>query len=184
VIFLQFVPSPPGFNSRQGPLDIYWESTLWPMLRCISEFTLGLVTYRLAQQPVIRRWMGKAPAAYTVTAIILILLAFPDTDALVVMFLPMLLLALALGKNLVSHTMGSPIVFFLGEISYALYLLHSQFLRVRWLGGAKLTPYVGSSTADVLAVAALYASLILCSWLAYRFIEKPGRRWLRKLDPL
>jgi peptidoglycan/LPS O-acetylase OafA/YrhL len=176
---LHFVPKPLGDADRTGPLDLY--SGWTALLRCLSEFTIGLGAYRLTQSGWIGRWTGEPFVAYAVTAALLGLLCLPDTDVPAVMAMSTLLLVLASGRDGVSNLMSSRVVFFLGEISYSMYLLHSQFLRVRQIGEVRwLVSNIGAAGADTVALTALYASLILCSWLTYRMVEKPCRAWFRQ----
>jgi peptidoglycan/LPS O-acetylase OafA/YrhL len=180
IYFLQFVPTPPNNAYRMGPLDVFWGGEA--VLRCLSEFTIGLVTYRLTQFGRVKRWAGKPLVAYAVTAVLLTLLCTPDMDVLAVIAMSSLLLVLALGDDRLSRLMGSRIVFFFGEISYSMYLLHTQFLRLRRIGETRwLVSNVGAVGADVVALTVLYASLVLCSWLTYRMVERPCREWLRQV---
>jgi peptidoglycan/LPS O-acetylase OafA/YrhL len=180
IYFLQFVPTPPTIELyRMGPLNVYWGAGA--ILRCLSEFTIGLAAYRLTQFQWVKRWAGEPLVAYAVTAVLLALLCMHGMDVLAVMAMSPLLLVLASDQNLVSRLMGSRVVFFMGEISYSVYLLHSQFLRLRRIGEVKwLVSNLGEVGADVAALAVLYASLILCSWLTYQMVEKPCRAWFRQ----
>src|SRR6202022_2270558 len=148
IYLLQFVPTPPNDAYRMGPLDVYWGGGA--VLRCLSEFTIGLVIYRLTQFGRVKRWAGKPLAAYAVTAVLLTLLCMPAMDVLAVVAMSSLLLVLALGDDRLSRLMGSRVVFFLGEISYSMYLLHTQFLRLRRIGETRwLVSNLGAVAADV-----------------------------------
>jgi len=117
-----------------------------------------------------------------VTAALLALLCMPDSDVPAVFAMSALLLVLASGHDGISHLMASRVVFFMGEISYSLYLLHSQFLRVRRIGEVRwLVSTIGAVGADIVALIVLYASLVLCSWLTYRLVESPCRAWFRQV---
>jgi hypothetical protein len=48
--------------------------------------------------------------------------------------------------------------------------------ETRWL-----VSNVGAVGADVVALTVLYASLVLCSWLTYRMVERPCREWFRQV---
>ena len=41
-----------------GPLDITSRDSLFPLIRCLSGFCLGLVAYRLARKECVRRWLA------------------------------------------------------------------------------------------------------------------------------
>ena len=176
---LQFAPQPPSDNYRMGPLDLYagWSA----LLRCLAEFTIGLATFRLTQFGQVRRWAERPLVAYMVTAILLALLCMPDLDVPAVLVMSPLLLVLASGHDRVSQLMGSRVVFFMGEISYSMYLLHGQFLRLRRIGEVKwLASSIGPAGADLASLAVVYGSIVLCSWLTFHFIEKPCRAWFRR----
>jgi peptidoglycan/LPS O-acetylase OafA/YrhL len=179
IYFLQFVPTPPSDPYRMGPLNVYWGAGA--VLRCLSEFTIGLSAYRLSQFAAVKRWAGEPVLAYANAAALLVFLCTPEMDVPAVIAMSPLLLVLASGRDLVSRLMGSRVVFFMGEISYSMYLVHSQFLRLRRIGEMKwLVATIGAAGADLAALAILYASIVLCSWVTYRAIEKPCRAWFRR----
>ncbi len=184
VAYISILPAPFGQLHRMGPLDVVWHDTPWPSLRCLSEFCLGLGTYRMAGYAPARDMAARPAFALCLTVLLLLLLTRSYTDVLVVACLPPLILSLAVGKGLITRLCASRVVFFLGEISFSLYLLHSQFLRVRRFAGAMLEKFLPAPLADGLALLVLYASLVLCSWLAYRFLERPARNFLRRAEGL
>jgi peptidoglycan/LPS O-acetylase OafA/YrhL len=179
---LQFTPTPPSVDARDGPLDIFWMPSRMPLLRCLCEFTLGLATYRLSENDMVRRWMGHSVAAVLFTLFLLVALLLPDADVLVVLCLPPVLLVLATGDNFASRAMSSRAIFFLGEISYALYLVHGPLLRVRRILDARLAQHMNSAGADAIALMAFYGSTLLLGWMAYLVIEKPCRKWIRGME--
>jgi peptidoglycan/LPS O-acetylase OafA/YrhL len=73
---------------------------------------------------------------------------------------------------------------FLGDISYSIYLLHWELVRVRRIADARLAPYLDPATADACGLVVFFLVLLGCSWFAYRFVEKPGRRILRRAERL
>jgi peptidoglycan/LPS O-acetylase OafA/YrhL len=172
---------PPGYLGPEGPLDIFWPGPA-SLLRCLSEFCLGLIAYRLFELPRVKSVAAAPAAGYGIALIVLALTLFPGLDVLYVLFLPPLILCLACGDHGVARALSGRVAMFLGRISYALYLLHPQFLRIRRLGGARLAPHIGPVQADVIATAVLLVSLLICSWLAFRLIEKPGRAAIRRAE--
>ena len=56
---LALLPTPRAdIGLRQGPLDLFWGGTAWPLLRCITEFSTGLIAYRFAKDPGVQRICG------------------------------------------------------------------------------------------------------------------------------
>ncbi len=183
VAYVSQVPTPSESPiPRQGMLDVVWPYTPWPLLRCLGEFCLGLGAYRASKTSCLHAWMARS-AVGDALALSAIALAFlPQSDLGIVLLLPPLVVALAVGKGCAARLCAMPFAFFLGEISYGIYLLHSQFLRVRWLGGAALARYMPPIWADVISLCALYACVLLAAWLAYRFLERPARRFMRRAE--
>lgn len=179
---MQGVTTPAQVDSRDGPMDIFWMPSMLPLLRCLCEFMLGLATYRLSRNPAAIRLLSQPLNAYLIAAITFTSLFLTDADILVVLCIPAFLLVLTVGDNLVTRFMGSRVVFFLGEISYSLYMLHPQFLRIRRIVDAKLAPRLGEGPADAVALCLLYGGLIICSYAAYRLVEKPCRNYLRRVE--
>jgi peptidoglycan/LPS O-acetylase OafA/YrhL len=177
IYLLQFSPMPPGMV-RMGPLDIY--GGVAAVLRCVSEFTLGLVAYRLTKNERVVGWAGRPAVPAAVAALLLVLLCVPGMDVFAVLAMAPLLIVLTLSDRGLSPLLGSPVVFFLGEISYAIYLLHVHMLRLRRIGENEwIVAKLGAVGADALALLTLYGALIVCSWLTYRMIERPCRNWFR-----
>jgi peptidoglycan/LPS O-acetylase OafA/YrhL len=84
----------------------------------------------------------------------------------------LLILAVASGRNMLSPLLDRPWMVMLGEASYALYIIHwsaTTALRMGVLGT------YDSPLAHGLVLLATVGASVLC----YRYIEVPGRRWLR-----
>ncbi|MGH7043939.1 MAG: hypothetical protein ACREFY_17680, partial [Acetobacteraceae bacterium] len=111
------------------------------------------------------------------------LLMLGVSDLAVVALFPPLVLALAVGSGPVQRACASAPIFFLGELSYAIYLLHTRFMRFRDVLDAKLTPFAHGA-APVIASLVVYALLLLTAWIAFRALEQPARAWLRKAERL
>jgi peptidoglycan/LPS O-acetylase OafA/YrhL len=80
------------------------------------------------------------------------------------------------GRNVLASALGIRPLVFVGEASYALYLLHFNFWNLihdthvlNRLGLARFDPWIS------------YVILILMALLALHFVEKPAQKWLRKM---
>ncbi|MDX2277381.1 MAG: hypothetical protein NW206_18190 [Hyphomonadaceae bacterium] len=67
---------------------------------------------------------------------------------------------------------------YLGERSYSLYLVHFPMMLLlmtpmRWLL-VTTEPTIGTAWATAIAIAVVYASVVLVSAISYRLIERPG----------
>ncbi|MGH7044004.1 MAG: acyltransferase family protein [Acetobacteraceae bacterium] len=166
---------------RTGPLDIYVPGPT--LVRCLAEFSLGLLTYRASGNAAVcaaveRWWVGLLLAAGIIG-----FMAAGDYDLAVVALFPPLVLALAVGKGPVQRFCALPPIFLLGELSYAIYLLHSRFIRVRDVLEAKLHP-LASAAAPVIANLLVYALIVAVAWVLYSGLERPARAWVRKAERL
>jgi peptidoglycan/LPS O-acetylase OafA/YrhL len=175
VLLASLAQSPEAGN---GPLDIWRPGTPWPVLRCLSEFGLGLLTYRVL--PACRDLCSRTgPAASWALALALLaLLATPGTDVLVVLLVPPLLVQLTLLRGGLAGVLGSRPVHFLGVVSYAIYLLHWALLPLQRIT-VPLRAYLGEDGAWLATLVLFFTTLMVSATLAYRLIERPGRRWLR-----
>jgi|SRR3984893_7905160 peptidoglycan/LPS O-acetylase OafA/YrhL len=82
-----------------------------------------------------------------------------------------LIFALSLGRGLISRAMSLPLLVVLGEMSYAIYLLHATLLRAY-----EANPQRFSDVSPALMLAAFVAALLLLSWALFNFVERTARR--------
>jgi peptidoglycan/LPS O-acetylase OafA/YrhL len=183
VALLTQLPTPASYPfPRQGPLDISWAGTVWPLVRCVAEFTLGLVAFRAATETGIRSvarapWLS--PAVFTA---LFGLLLVRHADVLIVCLIPVFLVTLACADSAVSRGLASAPIMLLGRLSYAIYLLHFPLLPIRpWVGG-RLAATLGPLGSDAAALVAFWCALLVLAALCYRFIEVPGRKMIRRVE--
>lgn len=165
----------------EGPLDI--ASAGLGLLRCVAEFSLGLIAFRVAQEAGVQAWARNPLSGGLLALAIVLLMIWHGSDLAIVALLPAFIITLGVGRGPVQRLLGSPPVFFAGEISYALYLLHARFVRVRDGLDAKLTPMLGTA-APVVTCIVVWGTLLVAAYLAFRIIEKPARAHVRRLEAL
>jgi len=154
-----------------------------PVWRCLSEFLLGLLAFRIASDT---RGLFRASRGWISSFLVLAALAaltVPRADLFFVFLLPPLIAVLSEGDYLPQRILSSEIAQLGGKLSYSIYLVHVLFTdalgfihhQVALLG----LPHGQSYGAVVCIVLTL-----VCAWLAHRFIEVPARQWLRRvLEP-
>jgi peptidoglycan/LPS O-acetylase OafA/YrhL len=123
-------------------------------------------------------WLQSKIGSALAAAIILICFALtPDTGFIVGLCTAPLLLAL-IGDNTVSQLLSLQPIYFLGEISFSIYLGHFLFTTTSY----RLISPAWMATGTLHLVIGLFAIatfVITLSTLTYYFIERPARGILR-----
>jgi peptidoglycan/LPS O-acetylase OafA/YrhL len=166
-----------GATVSHGSLDA-WDGRSWgPLLRCLGGFALGMGLWRLSAWPPAARMAAHPRAAWCVAAALAVGFASGVPDLVLYPLLPGLVLCLACGQGRLGGLLSAQGPIWLGEVSYALYLLHIFLLhpldQARAAAGLLMPPHA----ADAVAAAALLAFLLAASNLAYIWVERPARDW-------
>lgn len=165
---------------HSGPLDAYDGRTVEPILRCFGGFVLGLLMYRASRSDRVLAWASSDVTLGVAVAALVAGFAAGLNDLVVYPLFAILVLGLYGNRGRVGWLFGCRPVYWLGLVSYSLYLLHSYLLVPRnWLSRCLqgvLSPAAAQVAADVTACAVL----LILSGLAYRLIEEPGRKWMRR----
>ena len=171
IVMMSFLPtSVIDEVHRFGPLDIISGTTLWPLVRCLAGFTIGLVIYRasIASIDVTR----SAVADLALCALLAGLWFVPSTDLAIVALFPLLILQLCNDTSPMSRLLGSRIPYALGRWSYAIYLVHWAIVEQM--------PYLDRAISWPGALMVYVTLTIGVAALVFEYLEKPSRRMLRK----
>lgn len=143
------------------------------LIRCLIEFSMGVITANLFLnfKSKINRF-AQWPLIFTlIIATISIAVKMPDF-----FFVPAICVLLVLyfsgDKIIFSSIFESQILLYVGEISYSTYLVH--YLVRDWVKFVSIS--VGPTQFIAYIVLVFAASVIL-----YRYVEMPGRRWIRTM---
>jgi peptidoglycan/LPS O-acetylase OafA/YrhL len=158
-------------------LGLYGETAGFGLLRCLCSFTLGLASYRAYRAP----WMHFARADWPAACLILWTASFmvAGIDLPAVLAFPGLILCLAHNRGRIAALLDARIPYFLGVISFSIYLLHNLFrpIALALLQMAFPAPLPGPAA---MAFAAFGSMMVLpFAWLAYVAVEHPGRALVR-----
>jgi peptidoglycan/LPS O-acetylase OafA/YrhL len=160
------------------PLNMsgYWLGL--PVLRCVTEFTLGILAFRAASTPFGRRVAAHLWIAPVLGLSAVALLALPKCDLAVVLLMPFIVVTLASETHMAGRILACAPVEFLGKLSFSLYLSHKLLFgllnALYWRAH-----FAGLPHARSLAAAVCIALSFALALAAYHFIEVPGRRYLR-----
>lgn len=183
VCALPFISSPADLPYvKQGALDIAWPFGIWPLIRCVTEFALGLLTFRVWSQKTTRELFERPWVSWCIATSFCLLLLWRGADVLIVLLIPSLLVTLTDGRNLVARTFATKPLLILGELSYAIYLLHDPLLPLKAVLSEQISGYIGLFASGIISELAFFAALLALSALCFRTIEQPGRAIIRRLE--
>jgi peptidoglycan/LPS O-acetylase OafA/YrhL len=149
------------------------------VLYCFTEFVLGMGSYILYQW----RRTGGRPAGDLEVGLCLVATAIglvTGIDLLVALLCPFIVVATALNRGVFARLLSGGVPYFLGLVSFSIYLIHEPCRRLAVLCFTTLHPGVAG---PLLALAfALVGSLavIPLAWLTYSGVERPGRQIIRR----
>jgi peptidoglycan/LPS O-acetylase OafA/YrhL len=170
-----------GMTLKHPRYSLVVDTVTEGVIKCLSEFLLGLATYRVFQSPRARAILAMDLVAVGALGWTLLMLAM-RVDFLVLCGLPPLVGALAANRSSVAAWLGMRVPYFLGVISFSVYMLHDP-MRPIWLEVIRFSHPDPMSTPLALVVAFFCSlSVIPVAWLAYVAIERPGRRIIRRLS--
>ena len=148
--------------------------------RCCAGFVLGMATFRVFRGgSVLRRVGGDGWTWFVSVACVASL--FARVDLVAALLFPAVVLAWSLNTGVPSRIMSSGVPYFLGTISFSIYLVHHMFRRpeLELLRAAFPEP-VRPGAAIAFALAGSLSTLPAAA-LAYRWVERPGRTALNAL---
>jgi len=149
------------------------------ILSCFTEFILGMGAYILYRH---RRENGKGSgdvetgALYAGVAIGLL----SGTDLIDVLLFPFLIVSTALNRGVFSRWLSGGVPYFLGLVSFSIYLIHEPCRRLAVLLFTTAHPAPISPLSALLFALVGSLTVVPPAWLTYTWIERPGREALRR----
>ncbi|MEM0950964.1 MAG: acyltransferase [Cyanobacteria bacterium P01_H01_bin.74] len=182
VLFMAVLPLI-AFLTGHSSLDITYD---YGFLRCLPEFSAGIVLYRLYQLKIGSSLLATNQFLSVLVIFTLFLMHVGVIDWALIPFFGLSILSLAhndtvIEKGGLSQILGLKPFHFIGEISYSIYLTHMAVFVVCFKLFAKLTH---TNPADLSLNSALFVCvlmtgiIIFISTLTYRCIEAPLRKMI------
>lgn len=147
------------------------------LIRCLLQFAIGMVLALLWLAWKDRKGPLALYAGFAVFSLAALLSDLPET-LLVPLAFASLLLALALDHGPLARALSSRPLVWLGDASYATYLLHVPLLIA-----VKLVAVGDDLQMAPLVLVAYLLALTALSGGLYRWLEKPAQRWLNAHRP-
>lgn len=157
---------------RKGPLDIFDPHSVLPLIRCFSEFLLGIICYRISFLEF--GFFRSKVMSVIIQSVTFASLFVDGIDVISVFLFSACIITLTNEKNYLSRVMSWTPIYYLGVWSYAIYLWHRSFLFV--IGDV----WKGHHT--ILRPMIVLIMLLVVSCLSYYFIERPWQKRIRRLD--
>jgi peptidoglycan/LPS O-acetylase OafA/YrhL len=131
--------------------------------------------YRLSQKH--ERW----PECLVALGAISLSLLLPTLRFMIYSGLALLILSLAYNPKLFGVLFGKGVIFWLGKVSFSLYLLHLMFLRFAlWMLSTQLPPVRNDISKSAITAGLAIGCLVLAQ-LGFELIESPARKFGRRL---
>ncbi len=148
------------------------------VLRIIPEFLIGIAIYRLGCRFPLGR--NTALAAFAVSLIVYLLAAHWAWDDRIIALLgaPLIYTLAELDRRAQTVPERDP-VRYLGEISYAIYMLHVPFFMIAFNLFQDVFGLI-DETISTISVLAMLAAMLAASSVTYEWLEKPSRRAIRR----
>jgi len=166
--------------SRDTRLGLARASTFYDVGRCFTEFCLGVGTYRAILSPRVRDFISRDSVAITIFAAAVAMLLL-RVDLFAALLWPGVVAALACNRGRVAAAFNTRVPYFLGVISFSIYLLHNLFRMPELLLVRTLHPAPLSEAAAIVFALAGSMTVIPFAWLVYVAVERPGRSFVRSL---
>lgn len=156
---------------------------VYAILRCLPEFLAGSLLYSLYRGSRSAAVLAGDAALGTLLVLLGTLLHAAAPDLVIILLFPLLILTAVRNTGRIGRVLNAAPLLWLGNVSYSLYLLHwfvlfivAQIVRFSFGGDLAGLPTDAALCVTGVVIA---ASLGLAA-LGFRFVEVPGRRWLRQ----
>jgi len=150
------------------------------LAECFTQFVIGMGVYRLYRDGRYNALFGKDAVAFAIVFLIAGCLVL-RMDLPAALLFPALILSLACNHGWFDRILASRIPYFVGVISFSIYLIHDPFrpLELALLRTIHPEP-LGYFPALLMALVGSL-SIIPFAWIAYGLVEHPGRVIFRSL---
>ena len=147
------------------------------LARIAFEFTAGALCCRLTELTNLRTlpWTLLVLAA---TAVAVALSNTPARDLAIIGVSGVVIVAGRYGDNLVARFLALPLLVYLGEISYSLYMVHVPIRMTLGKFAEHAIDRLGPGFEECLAAAAFCLITVAIAAAVYHLVEVPARRWV------
>ena len=157
-------------------------------LRCLFGFVLGMMVYQYYVEGTAKRLLANGYVILLLTLGLGLCLHFAVPDVFSVVFFPLILLSAAYGSQRMNAFFGTKPLQSIGDWSFSIYLVHQPLLYtiatlISYLNPPDPKAPAGPPPSMDMLTGWLFclifiAFTLLVSFLTYRFVEVPARKWI------
>lgn len=147
------------------------------LMKCFAEYLLGITAYRIMKsQPKISLFKGWIS---TISLVMIIgLLFFKGSELYVIILFVPLIFGLSDDKSWVGSFMASRFIYFLGLISYSLYLIHPIFIH--YFKDDFYKKFGHSGYQSIVFNSLYFVVIVSVSYFTFKLIELPMQKLLNQ----
>jgi peptidoglycan/LPS O-acetylase OafA/YrhL len=164
-----------SFFNSDHTLNTYFMPVWWACVRCLAEFALGLVAYKLFDNEERSQGLGSDVVASMLLVASAVFAVSGKFDIGAALLFPVLIVSLAHNKGRVFNVLSAAPLQFLGLISYSIYMTHYVIADFEASVIGRVFGHSFSSGVALIFVGAGSLSVIAPAYASYRLVEKPGR---------
>lgn len=169
------------FTAVQQPqLGLATSDVKFTLIRGFTEFILGLVAYRIYSLRTKAIFFGSDKFIFALTGIAGAMMLGRLWDLVAVFTFPFIILGIAHNRGIVTKLLIHRLPYFLGVISFSLYLIHSPLAYLELQTLKYFHPALLTKPIALLCAATGALSIIPLAWIVYKAIEFPGRELIRR----
>jgi peptidoglycan/LPS O-acetylase OafA/YrhL len=152
-----------------------------PLIQVTLEFLAGGLTYEcyLMMSEVVRDQIWRSLDWVVLMGIVFLLMASEYVSKCFILIIPLILLGLTSRKSRTAKLLSIPIMIWLGEISYSLYMTHAITQKLL----KPLLPIIKYAEASLISRACVLiiylVSIFSAASILYYLVEIPCRNWMR-----
>ena len=170
-----------ALQNHELSLNTVETSVGWTIARGFTEFFLGMITYRVFAQGKGVTWISKDVFTLFFFVIAAAMMVIRLWDLVAVLAFPIIILGVAHNRGRVTTILEQRFFYFLGTISFSLYLIHYPIAYLELQLLTHLHQELLSKAAALLIAVVGAFSIIPLAWVTFVLIERPGRSAIRAI---
>lgn len=165
---------PPMFGA------LTWYSFPGSMIRCTTEFMLGMFCWRLRRDVAGAGFLGRDTVLVPATLAMAVMTLSQAMDMAFLVLSCAVVIGFSFERSLTALAFASPVPRWLGTISFSLYLWHIPMLQLA-PGIVGLMEHVGILQPWLIGHLMLMLAVLAVSAASFKWVERPAQRWLQPM---